>query len=82
MLCVSCAVNPFLYAWRIPQYRQALRAVCRTTFSRLWKFNRTEHSCRGSNSTKARATKIAKTWARDQNALSGAQLILLFMERD
>ena len=34
MLCVSCAVNPFLYAWRIPQYRQALRAVCRTTFSR------------------------------------------------
>ena len=41
MLCVSCAVNPFLYAWRIPQYRQALRAVCRTTFSRSAWGNRT-----------------------------------------
>ena len=30
MLCISCAVNPFLYAWRIPQYRQALRSVSRT----------------------------------------------------
>ena len=29
MLCVSCAFNPFLYAWRIPQYRQALRVVQR-----------------------------------------------------
>ena len=28
MLCISCAVNPFLYAWRIPQYKQALRSVC------------------------------------------------------
>jgi len=27
MLCISCALNPFLYAWRIPQYRQALRVV-------------------------------------------------------
>ena len=27
MLCVSCALNPFLYAWRIPQYRQALQVV-------------------------------------------------------
>ena len=35
MLCVSCAANPFLYAWRIPQYRQALRAVCRTTCGRF-----------------------------------------------
>ena len=26
-------------------------------------------------------TEIAKTWARDQNALNGAQLIFLFMER-
>ena len=31
MFCISCAVNPFLYAWRIPQYRQALRSVWRTT---------------------------------------------------
>ena len=30
MFCISCAVNPFLYAWRIPQYRQALRSVWRT----------------------------------------------------
>ena len=30
MFCISCAVNPFLYAWRIPQYRQALRSVRRT----------------------------------------------------
>ena len=29
MLCVSCALNPFLYAWRIPQYQQALRLVGR-----------------------------------------------------
>ena len=28
MLCISCAVNPFFYAWRIPQYKQALRSVC------------------------------------------------------
>lgn len=34
LLCVSCAVNPFLYAWRIPQYRQAVKAVWRATFSR------------------------------------------------
>ena len=27
MFCISCAVNPFLYAWRIPQYKQALRSV-------------------------------------------------------
>ncbi|XP_068682637.1 adrenocorticotropic hormone receptor-like [Montipora foliosa] len=27
MLCISSALNPFLYAWRIPQYRQALIAV-------------------------------------------------------
>ena len=27
MLCVSCALNPFLYAWRIPQYRKALQVV-------------------------------------------------------
>ena len=31
MLCLSCALNPFLYAWRIPQYRQALRVVGLTT---------------------------------------------------
>ena len=31
MFCISCAVNPFLYAGRIPQYRQALRSVKRTT---------------------------------------------------
>lgn len=30
LLCISCAVNPFLYAWRIPQYRQALRSVSHT----------------------------------------------------
>ena len=31
MFCISCAaVNPFLYAWRIPQYRHALRSVRRT----------------------------------------------------
>jgi len=30
LLCISCAVNPFLYAWRIPQYRQALRSVSRS----------------------------------------------------
>ena len=30
MFCISCAVNPFLYAWRIPQYRQALRSVRHT----------------------------------------------------
>ena len=34
MFCVSCAVNPFLYAWRIPQYRQALRSVSRTACAR------------------------------------------------
>ena len=27
LLCVSCALNPFLYAWRIPQYRQVLRLI-------------------------------------------------------
>ena len=27
MFCISCAVNPSLYAWRIPQYKQALRSV-------------------------------------------------------
>lgn len=41
MLCVSCAVNPFLYAWRIPQYRQALRLVSRTTCSRFRRQSRT-----------------------------------------
>ena len=30
MLCVSCVANPFLYAWKIPQYRQALRSVWRS----------------------------------------------------
>ena len=35
MLCISCAVNPFLYAWRIPQYKQALRSVRRTTCARF-----------------------------------------------
>ena len=35
MLCTSCAVNPFLYAWRIPQYKQALRSVRRTTCARF-----------------------------------------------
>ena len=30
MFCISCVVNPFLYAWRIPQYRQALQSVWRT----------------------------------------------------
>ena len=35
MLCISCAVNPFLYAWRIPQYKQALRWVRRTTWARF-----------------------------------------------
>ena len=35
MLCVSCALNPFLYAWRIPQYRQALRLVSRTACARF-----------------------------------------------
>ena len=33
MFCISCVVNPFLYAWRIPQYRQALRSVRRTAFA-------------------------------------------------
>ncbi|XP_068704301.1 adrenocorticotropic hormone receptor-like [Montipora foliosa] len=27
MLCISSALNPFLYAWRIPKYRQAVIAV-------------------------------------------------------
>ena len=27
LLSVSCALNPFLYAWRIPQYRQVLRLI-------------------------------------------------------
>ena len=27
LLCVSCALNPFLYAWRIPHYRQVLRLI-------------------------------------------------------
>ena len=35
MLCISCAVNPFLYAWRIPQYRQALRSVRHTACARF-----------------------------------------------
>ena len=35
MLCVSCALNPFLYAWRIPQYRQALRVVHRRACNRF-----------------------------------------------
>lgn len=35
MLCISCAMNPFLYAWRIPQYRQALRSVSRTACARF-----------------------------------------------
>ena len=34
MLCISSALNPFLYAWRIPQYKQALSVVKnRTCFS-------------------------------------------------
>ena len=41
MLCVSCAMNPFLYAWRIPQYRQALRSVGRTTCARFRRHSRT-----------------------------------------
>ena len=41
MLCVSCAANPFLYAWRIRQYRQALRSVCRTTCGRFRRRSRT-----------------------------------------
>ena len=35
MFCISCAVNPFLYAWRIPQYRQALRSVRHTACARF-----------------------------------------------
>ena len=35
MLCVSCALNPFLYAWRIPQYQQALRLVGRRMCKRF-----------------------------------------------
>lgn len=35
MLCVSCALNPFLYAWRIPQFRQALRVVQRRACKRF-----------------------------------------------
>ena len=27
LLCVSCALNPLLYPWRIPQYRQVLRLI-------------------------------------------------------
>lgn len=41
MFCVSCTVNPFLYAWRIPQYRQALRAVSRTACARFRRRNQT-----------------------------------------
>ena len=35
MLCISCALNPFLYAWRIPQYRQALRLLWAQTCQRF-----------------------------------------------
>ena len=31
LLCVSCALNPFLYAWKIPQYKQSLRLVANRT---------------------------------------------------
>ena len=41
MLCISCAVNPFLYAWRIPQYRQALRSVRHTACARFRRPTRT-----------------------------------------
>ena len=41
MLCVSCALNPFLYAWRIPQYREALRLVSRTACARFRRRTRT-----------------------------------------
>ncbi|XP_078358856.1 adenosine receptor A3-like [Oculina patagonica] len=41
MLCISCALNPFLYAWRIPQYRQALRSVGRTICVRFRRRSRT-----------------------------------------
>ena len=41
MLCVSCALNPFLYAWRIPQYRQALGSVSRTACARFRRRTRT-----------------------------------------
>ena len=41
MLCVSCALNPFLYAWRIPQYKQALRVVRLTTCNKCRRNNRT-----------------------------------------
>lgn len=41
MLCISCATNPFFYAWRIPQYRQALRSVSRTACVRCRRRTRT-----------------------------------------
>ena len=41
MFCISCAVNPFLYAWRIPQYRQALRSVRCTACARFRRRTRT-----------------------------------------
>ena len=57
MLCVSCAVNPFVYAWRIPQYREALKAVWRATFSR----------CRRQNQT-TRRSALASGSVIEQNA--------------
>ena len=41
MFCISCAVNPFLYAGRIPQYRQALRSVKRTACAMFRRRTRT-----------------------------------------
>ena len=31
LLCVSCSLNPFLYAWKIPHYKQSLRLVANRT---------------------------------------------------
>lgn len=69
MLCVSCATNPFLYGWRIPQYRQALRSVCRTTCNRCRRRSRTV-----SNAVSIFPTALASGSLIEQNAPVGPHI--------
>lgn len=40
---VNCSINPFIYAWRILQYRQAFKAIFMGSTCRITAANKTEH---------------------------------------